>query len=186
MTLLPKGLNVLAYNHFLYARSRELKKKKLMYRPSHWGYSVPSRRVHQVRKSNAGQLAPRIGLIQEGPCVRVLIGLAQSFLSQLSKDRQSVPSSVPGMALIDTGASTTCIDDLLAQSLGLPVIDVAKIVSASHADTEVSVYPIQIEIVGLGKVDVPSAFAPVSLDVVPPRSGGTTRRWRGPSRSARR
>jgi predicted aspartyl protease len=53
-----------------------------------------------------------------------------------------------GYALIDTGASNTCIDDDTARSMGLPVIDVGTIHSASHAQTPSNIYPVQIEIVG--------------------------------------
>lgn len=90
-------------------------------------------RAHQTRKNKSGQIVPRIELLEDGPCVEVLIGLAQSFAVQLSRDGQSVPNPVSGKALIDTGASTTCIDDLLAQSLGLPVIDEVQIRSASKS-----------------------------------------------------
>jgi len=77
---------------------------------------------------------------------------------QLARDGQSVRRPVSGRALIDTGASTTCIDDTLAQSLGFPVIDVVKMRSASHV-TMVGVYPIQMGIIGLGKVYVPAMGA---------------------------
>ena len=63
------------------------------------------------------------------------------------------------MALVDTGASTTCIDDALARQLGLPVIDVVQMTSASHAGTEANVCPIQMEIVGSPiRVNVPRAI----------------------------
>jgi len=58
----------------------------------------------------------------------------------------AVPEPVTGWALIDTGASNTCIDDKAAQSMKLPVIDVGLMTSASHAQTKTNIYPIQIEI----------------------------------------
>lgn len=48
--------------------------------------------------------------------------------------------------MIDTGATGTCIDEQAAQELGLPVIDVAKMTSATHADQQCNVYPVQINI----------------------------------------
>jgi predicted aspartyl protease len=86
------------------------------------------------------QIPPRIVLLQNGPCVQVVIELAQSFAEQLVQQGQSVPQPVAGVALVDTGASTTCIDDALALSLGLPVIDVVQMTSASHAGTQTDVY----------------------------------------------
>ena len=94
------------------------------------------------------QLPARIALLQTGPCVQVVISLAQSLSEQLVQQGHAVPQPASGMGLVDTGASTTCIDEALAQRLGLPVIDVVQMTSASHAGTEANVYPIQMEIVG--------------------------------------
>ena len=105
------------------------------------------------------QLPARLALLQTGPCVQVIIGLAQSLAEQLVQQGHAVPQPVSGMALVDTGASTTCIDEALAQRLGLPAIDVVQMTSASHAGTEANVYPIQMEIVGSPiRVNVPRAI----------------------------
>jgi predicted aspartyl protease len=53
------------------------------------------------------------------------------------------------LALIDTGASTTCVDDDAAASLKLPVVDVVTIASASYASTKQNVYPVSFQIQGL-------------------------------------
>jgi hypothetical protein len=53
------------------------------------------------------------------------------------------------LALIDTGASGTCIDTETATEMGLPVIGMAKMTSASHHEVDAPVYAIQIQIVGL-------------------------------------
>ena len=55
-----------------------------------------------------------------------------------------MPPPVSGNALVDTGASSTCIDDEVAQQLQLPAID------ASHASTMQNVYPAHIEFFGSG------------------------------------
>jgi predicted aspartyl protease len=102
----------------------------------------------QTPEGETIQLAPRVALLQNGPCVQVVIGLGQSLAEQLVKQGQAVPEPAAGIALVDTGASTTCIDDALAQRLRLPAIDVVHMTSASHAGTEANVYPIQMEIVG--------------------------------------
>jgi predicted aspartyl protease len=59
-----------------------------------------------------------------------------------------VPAPLSGLGLIDTGATTSCIDNDLAQRLGLPVIDQVQMASASHASTQCPVYPVSFEIVG--------------------------------------
>jgi predicted aspartyl protease len=94
------------------------------------------------------KISPRVILLQTGPCVQVVVGLAQSLAEQLVQQGHAVPQPVAGVALVDTGASTTCIDEALAQRLGLPAIDVVQMTSASHAGTQANVYPIQMEIVG--------------------------------------
>ena len=104
------------------------------------------------------QLPPTVALLQGGPLVQVIIGVAQSLAQQLVQQGHTVPQPVTGLAMIDTGA-TTCIDDQLAQNLKLPVIDVVQMTSASHAATQQNVYPIQIEIVGSPvKINVPRAM----------------------------
>lgn len=105
------------------------------------------------------QIPARVVLLQTGPRVQVVVGLAQSITEQLVQQGHAVPKPVAGIALVDTGASTTCIDDALAKQLGLPVIDVVQMTSASHAGTEANVYPIQMEIVGSPiRVNVPRAI----------------------------
>ena len=105
------------------------------------------------------QVAPQAVLQQRGPCVQVVIGLAEAFAQQLLHQGQAVPTPSAGLALIDTGASVTCVDDTLAQQLGLPAIDVVQMMSASHAATQQNVYPIEIEIVGSAiRINVPRAI----------------------------
>lgn len=88
-------------------------------------------------------------MTQRGPCVQVTIGLARSFATQLLQSGKSIPQTISGLALIDTGATSTCIDDAAAQQVGLPVVNVVNVASASHASTQQNVYPIQVEITGL-------------------------------------
>ncbi|HBR58318.1 MAG TPA: hypothetical protein DEA22_12770 [Blastocatellia bacterium] len=105
------------------------------------------------------KIPPGITLTQHGPVVQVIIGLSQTFSDQLLQQGNALPTPVSGNALIDTGASATCIDDEVAQRIGLPAIDVVSIASASHAVTQQNVYPVQMEIVGSPiRVNVPRAI----------------------------
>jgi len=54
------------------------------------------------------------------------------------------PAVKSGLALIDTGASVSCIDEQVAAELKLPVVDVGQMTSASHAAHPCNLYPIQI------------------------------------------
>ena len=104
-------------------------------------------------------LPPPQVLQQRGPCVQVSVGLALPVAQQLQQQGQTVPAPVSGWALLDTGASVTCIDDAAAGQLQLPVIDVTKIASASHAATESNVYPIHLEFIGTAiEFSVPRAY----------------------------
>jgi predicted aspartyl protease len=60
-----------------------------------------------------------------------------------------VPPPVSGFALIDTGASTTSIDAEAAKELGLEVVDVAQVASASEPSTQRNVYSVTIEVEGI-------------------------------------
>ena len=91
---------------------------------------------------------PPLALIRQGPVVQVSFGLAQSLATELTQHGLTLPNPTSGYALIDTGASATCIDDQLAQQMRLPAIDVVQMTSASHAATPANVYPIQMEIIG--------------------------------------
>ena len=94
-------------------------------------------------------LPPNIALQQRGPIVQVSISLEQSFAQALLSQGKTLPTAESGFALIDTGASHTCIDDEVARRMGLPVIDVAMMTSASHPATQQNIYPVQIEMVGM-------------------------------------
>jgi len=88
-------------------------------------------------------------LAQRGPVVQVTVSVEQHIAQQLLQQGQALPTPESGLALIDTGATGTCIDEEAAQRLRLPVVDVATIASASHSAAQQNVYPIQIEVTGL-------------------------------------
>jgi len=88
-------------------------------------------------------------MIQRGPIVQVTASIAQNIAAQLVQQGKTVPTPISGLGLIDTGATTTCIDDAAAQTLGFPVVDVVQMTSASHATIQQNVYPMQLDIVGL-------------------------------------
>ncbi len=105
------------------------------------------------------QLSPGAVLAQRGPCVQVTVGIANSLASQLIQQGQTLPAPISTIALIDTGASSTCVDEGIALQLSLPVVDVVKVMSASHSSTQQNVYPIHIEFAGIPiEFDVPRAI----------------------------
>ena len=72
---------------------------------------------------------------------------------------KKVPAPEMTIALLDTGASNTCIDNELATKLGLPIVDTLKMTSASHQEVEQPAYPISIEFIGTSiQFGVPKAM----------------------------
>jgi predicted aspartyl protease len=94
-------------------------------------------------------IPPAMVLAARGPFVNVTISVADQVTQELVKQGKPVQPAVSGIGLIDTGASTTCVDDETAQQLQLPIIDVVTMSSASHAAHQANVYPIRINIAGL-------------------------------------
>lgn len=64
-------------------------------------------------------------------------------------------------ALVDTGASESCIDSLLATQLNLPIVD-RRLVSGVHGGQEVNMHLAQVRISSLGR-NIYGAFAGVHL-----------------------
>jgi len=91
----------------------------------------------------------QVALALRGPCVQVSITIAEQIATQLLQQGKTLEPPVSGLALIDTGASTTCIDEAAAKKLRLPIVNVVKLASASYSATPANVYPIRVEVAGL-------------------------------------
>jgi len=100
-------------------------------------------------KGNLVDLPPQQALAQRGPVVQVTISLGTAMAQVLQQQGKPIPAPVSGLALIDTGATGTCINKDQAEAMGLPVIDVGKMSSATHEDEPSNIHPIKIEFVGV-------------------------------------
>lgn len=65
-----------------------------------------------------------------GPIIEIVIIPPQPVAIQLQKDGKPIPSK-KAMALIDTGASSTCISQKIVDELGLIPFDVQKVHTAA-------------------------------------------------------
>lgn len=94
-----------------------------------------------------------------GPTLLVDIG----FDSNFNAAQTMLPvAGIKGIrALVDTGASESCIDSLLATQLNLPVVD-RRTVSGIHGGGEVNMHLAQVHIPSLGKT-IYGSFAGVHL-----------------------
>jgi len=103
-------------------------------------------------------LPPSVALQLRGPLLQVTVTIEQNMAQVLLEQGKPVPSPVAGRALLDTGASTTCVDEQAALQLGLPVVDVVSMASASHARHQCNVYPVQINIPPMLNLQAPRAM----------------------------
>lgn len=104
------------------------------------------------------QVPAHIALQQRGPVLPVAVGLEQNMAQALLQQGKVVPQPKTGIALIDTGASVTCIDEQAAKDLGLPVVDVGNMTSASHEKHPCNLYPAQIVIAQALSFQAPRAM----------------------------
>lgn len=94
-------------------------------------------------------LPPGATLLQTGPRVPVVLSpLAEQLQTPFSRG-EAIPSPVTGHALIDTGASVTCIDRDAAKRAGLAIVDSGPMHSATHANEIVPIYAGRLSIQGL-------------------------------------
>ena len=125
---------------------------------------MPTLNVRVETKDQQGRtIAAPTGLAQGGPLVPVTLMISDAHRKILGEEGKPVPAVVNGTALIDTGASSTCIDQQAAERAGLPVIDKAMMASASHAKHEVPVYSAKLVIPDFSAIDVEYAMG-ASLD----------------------
>lgn len=101
------------------------------------------------------QVPPITALHQRGPVIQVSVTIEQNAGKALLAQGRALPTPKAGLALIDTGASNTCIDDQAAVELRLPIIDIAHMQSASHAKHQCNVYPVTIDIPGVVNLNSP-------------------------------
>ena len=75
-----------------------------------------------------------------GPALQVIISPLEEQLQALAAKGMSLPEPVSGMALIDTGAASTCFDASAASQAGLAIVGTTTLSSATHTNEEVPVF----------------------------------------------
>ena len=86
-------------------------------------------------------------LIDQGPTLHVQIGFDQGFLPSASMCPDVPETRLP--ALVDTGATESCIDSDLARVLRLPIVD-RQAIAGVHGAYETNVCLAQIHVPELG------------------------------------
>ena len=82
---------------------------------------------HLIRQSS--------DLILEGPIIEVTVVPPRQVIELLIKEGKPVVTT-KAIALIDTGASCTCIDNTVARSIGLVSHDIKRVLTASGEDMQ--------------------------------------------------
>src|SRR5205085_2512733 len=72
---------------------------------------------------------------QNGPILNALIGVSEGRRAALTTANQPIPAAVRIRALVDTGASCTCVDPSVLQSLNLTPTGVTPVNTPSTGST---------------------------------------------------
>lgn len=118
-------------------------------------------RIQGDGKDNRGDLvplSPAVALRSAGPIVPVVLSPLPEHVKSTAEKGQRLPDPFSGIALIDTGASATCIDRAAAEAAGLTVTDSGPMSSATHANEVVPIYAGRLEIRGLPPCDITKAY----------------------------
>jgi predicted aspartyl protease len=111
--------------------------------------------------SDTPQTSGRDLLAALGPTLLVDIGFDPNFDPRNNPIQIPVPGIRDVQALVDTGATESCIDSLLAAQLKLPVVDRRRIAGVGGAQ-EVNVHLAQVRVPSLDQT-IYGAFAAVHL-----------------------
>lgn len=89
-----------------------------------------------------------------GPRLEVEVSVSTAYAEQIAKQGGTVATPHVGHALIDTGATRTCVDVDAIAKLGVPAVDRMPVLTPSGSETQ-SVHPVRLTFVGtgLGSVD---------------------------------
>ena len=85
-------------------------------------------------------IPPRVVLQQAGPVIQVILSPLEVHLKVITERGGELPPSLSGRALIDTGATMTCVDADAARRAGLAQVDSGTMTSATHANEKVPIF----------------------------------------------
>jgi hypothetical protein len=111
-----------------------------------------------------GGLTAVTALVKWGPTLLVDIGFDPNYKNAVGGSLP-VPGKTGLYALVDAGATESCINSLLAAQLNLPIVD-KRLTAGAHGAKEVNMHLAQVHIPSLG-FTIYGAFSGVDL-----RAGG--------------
>lgn len=84
------------------------------------------------RQGRVGSPESVFNLTLQGPVLPVLVSVTSQYAQLLQRLNRSVPSPVPGYALLDTGAALCSVDREVIRGLGVPPFGYAMTQGATH------------------------------------------------------
>ena len=104
-------------------------------------------------------IPPGVRLRELGPRVQITLSPLEAQRKSIADKGEPLPTPVVGLALIDTRASSTCIDQKAAQKAGLAIVDSGPMTSVTHDNEVVPIYAGQLKVEGISQyVDVSRAY----------------------------
>lgn len=104
------------------------------------------------------QIPPAHALLAQGPVIDIQIGVSSTLAQYLNNNGTTVPTPISGLALIDTGASTTCIDSTIPIRLGINPVGTGTMATPSSTGSPMSLYPVKLDVIGFQMtVELPHA-----------------------------
>ena len=101
-----------------------------------------------VNPQNPAQRLPSKDLLlSTGPMIPVELLIPDMLAQHYAKNNIPIPGCIRGNALVDTGASITCVDLQLIRSLGLHPISNAQVLTPQGSAMQ-DIYPIKIVFAG--------------------------------------
>ncbi len=98
--------------------------------------------IHNRFFLQGGQINPNV-LIQTGPLLQVEVAIPPALAQLLTAQNQPIPPAVQGFALIDTGATRSCVDAQVISSLGVQPIGLIATGTAG-GQVQQSLYPAKL------------------------------------------
>jgi len=92
------------------------------------------------KQGNPVVLPAALVLLRLGPRVIITLSPLDAQLRTFADKGESPPAPVTGWALIDTGASVTCVDRNAAERAGLAMVDSGPMTSATHDNEIVPIF----------------------------------------------
>jgi predicted aspartyl protease len=127
--------------------------------------------INHVLDPDSKEHSPK-GLKANGAVVQVDISLSKTLIKRYGQEGKSIPTPITGLALIDTGASNTCVDEKLIGQLGLSLIRTAPGWTPSGT-VQNNIYFVRLnfpELKAVGELSEPNLGVPAQTTVTFERS----------------